>query len=372
MTTPQPLPPPLRKDIEDLVFTHKSLVSRDKNLIDDYDDPKDWERVAFLGEGILVAAMSRVLYYAYPRRRTNALKPTRTHMLSKDTLASITDAYRFTERMKCLEANRQHIAISLDTRAALAESFVGGLVLQYGTAVATQWAEEMLAWKHGLAVPPNDEQRLRSSAVSTSPPPPGPPAAVSPAPPPGPGPNYGRPALSTAPHPEHPQFRPPQDVPVPVVDYDAPYPQYVYGHQSMYQGGAPYPQMPGLVAATPPTTNYSPAPAYPHPSASRPLPQLPYMQGPSSPPFATPFPQQSPQQVDYRNLNHSSPSAAPPSFADAVAYQQPPLQAAAPQPQFQAPMKTIPVWPPQVPGADAIPPGAPSPSGPRAILDWEK
>ncbi|KAG9047545.1 hypothetical protein FS837_002008 [Tulasnella sp. UAMH 9824] len=374
MTTHQPPPLPLQPAIETLVFTHKSLFPREKTLIDDAEDPKDWERVAFLGEGILVAAMSRVLYYAYPKRRTNALKPMRTQMLSKDTLASITDAYRFTDRMKCLEANRQHIAMSLDTRAALAESFVGGLVLQYGVAVATQWAAEMLAWKHELPVPPSDEQRLGqrfvAGAVQTpSPPPAAPPMAVSPAPPPGPGPTYFRSAQSTAPHPGHPQMRPLQNAPIPVADYEAPYPQYVYGHQSMYQGGASYPPMPGLVAATPPTTNYNPAPAYPHPSASRPLPQPPYMQGSSSPPSATPFPQQSPQQVDY---SYSSPSAAPPSFADSMRYQQPPLQAAASQHQFQAPMKTIPVWGPQVPGAVAIPYGAPSPSRPKAILDLEK
>lgn len=56
------------------MFTHKSLFGKPASMVDDVEDPQDWERVAFLGEGILLAAMSSVLYYAYPRRRTSALK----------------------------------------------------------------------------------------------------------------------------------------------------------------------------------------------------------------------------------------------------------------------------------------------------------
>ncbi|KAG8943091.1 hypothetical protein FRC00_011368, partial [Tulasnella sp. 408] len=300
--------------------------------------------------------------------------PIRTQMLAKDALASITDAYRFMDKMKCLEANRPGIATSMDTRAALAESFVGGLALQYGAGVATQWAAEVLAWKHELAVPPSDEQRLGqrlvAGAAPRSPPPPAShPAAISPAPPPGPGPNSVRSARSTAPRAEHPQVRPPQEVPIPATEYDPPYPQYMYGRQSTYQGAPPYPQMPGMIAATTPTT-YNVAPAY-RPSA-RPLPQpVPYMQAPSSPPAAAQFPQQAAQQVDYRNFGHNGPPGAPPSFAESVSYQQSPPQAAVPQPQFQAVANNIPVWGPQVPGAGAILRGASSPSGPRAILDME-
>ncbi|KAG9021432.1 hypothetical protein FS837_007273 [Tulasnella sp. UAMH 9824] len=375
MTTPPPPPLPLRDEIEKLVFTHKSLYPKPTNVIDDIEDPKDWERIAFLGEGILLAAASRVLYYAYPKRRTNSLNPTRTQMIGKEALASTTDAYRFTDRMKCLEANRAGIAMSTDTRAALAESFVGGLALEYGVGVATKWAAEVLAWKHGLPVPPTDEQRLGQAFVTgavptSSPPPASHPAAVSPAPPPGPGPAYVRPARSIAPRPEHPQIRPPQEVPVPATEYDPPYPQYAYAHQPTFQGASSYPQMPGMIMATLPTT-YNPAPVYPRPSA-RPQPQVvPYTQAPSSPPAAAQFPQQAAQQVDYRNFGQNSPPTAPPSFAESVGYQQPPPQAAAPQPQLQAATNNIPVWGPQVPGAGAIPYGAPSPSGPRAILDME-
>ncbi|KAG9047544.1 hypothetical protein FS837_002007 [Tulasnella sp. UAMH 9824] len=160
MTINQPPLPPLQADIENLVFSHKGLFSRPTNTIDDSEDPRDWERVAFLGEGILLAAMSKVLYYAYPRRRTNALNPTRRGMLSKEELASITDSYRLMDRLKCLESSRSDITKSLDNRAALAESFVGGLALQYGMEQANQWTEQMLAWKHDLPVPIGDEESL--------------------------------------------------------------------------------------------------------------------------------------------------------------------------------------------------------------------
>ncbi|KIO33856.1 hypothetical protein M407DRAFT_17457 [Tulasnella calospora MUT 4182] len=369
MTTVQPPPPPLQKEIEDLVFTHKSLFPKLTSVVDDAEDPKDWDRVAFLGDGILLAAMSRVLYYAHPRRRTTALKPNRTQLLSKESLAAITDAYGFTERMRCLEPNRPQIATSLDTRAALTESFVGGLALQYGIGAATQWAAQMLAWKHGLPVPQSDEQRLGQVFVAgTMPASPSPPRTVaSPTPTPGPGPVYPRPGRSAAPRPEHPQIRPPQEAPPPVPEYTAPYQQHVYAHQSMYQGGASYPQMTGLGAATPPT-NYNPGPSYPH-HPSRPLPQPGlYMQAPSSPPTAASVPQQAPQQVDYRNFGYNR-QQAPPAFSESVSYQQPPPQAAVPQPQFQMAAENIRAWSPQVPGVDSIPYGAPSPSGPRAFLD---
>ncbi|KAG8909669.1 hypothetical protein FRC01_006804, partial [Tulasnella sp. 417] len=347
MTSTRPQPPPLRlrEDIERLVFTHKSRHPRPNNMIDDDDDPQDWERVAFLGEGILIAAMSRVLYYAYPRRRPSHLKPNRAQMLSKDSLASITDAYGFMGQMKCLEANRDQLLVSVDTRASLIESFVGGLALQYGVSIATQWAAEVLAWKYGLPVPPSDEQRLGQGPVASAMPMSTHPTqtAVSPTPPPGPGPMYIRPARSIAPRPGDPQIRPPPEAPGPAMEYGAPFQQYVYGHPAMYQGvSPPHHQATGVAAPTPPIY-YNPA-SY----TSRPLPQSgPYMQAPSSPPVAAPGPQQAPQQADQRSFSYNSPPGAPPSFSESVNYQQPPPQAAVAQSQFQRAADSIPAWSPQ-------------------------
>ncbi|KAG9022690.1 hypothetical protein FS837_006222, partial [Tulasnella sp. UAMH 9824] len=130
MTINQPPLSPLQADIESLVFSHKGLFSRPTNTIDDSEDPRDWER------------------------------PTRRGMLSKEELASITDSYRLMDRLKCLESSRSDITNSLDNRAALAESFVGGLALQYGMDLASRWAEQMLAWKHALPVPISDEESV--------------------------------------------------------------------------------------------------------------------------------------------------------------------------------------------------------------------
>lgn len=71
-TLPQPLP--LEADVERLVFTHKSLRTGPASIVEDIEEPRDWERVAFLGEGVLFAAISNVMYRAYPRHRTSFLK----------------------------------------------------------------------------------------------------------------------------------------------------------------------------------------------------------------------------------------------------------------------------------------------------------
>ena len=57
-----------------LVFTHKSLFGKPSNLVEDVELPQDWERVSFLGEGILHMATSNLLYLAYPKHRTSFLK----------------------------------------------------------------------------------------------------------------------------------------------------------------------------------------------------------------------------------------------------------------------------------------------------------
>lgn len=347
----QPQPPPLRDDIESLVFTHRSLFGKPTNLTEDVEDPQDWERVAFLGEGILLAAMSRVLYYAYPRRRTSWLKPLRTKLLSKDSLASITDAYQFMNRLRCLEASRRDISESQDNRAALAESFVGGLGLQYGIDMARKWAEEMLAWKHNLPVPISDEERLGSVPIGVMMP------LTSP-----PGPSFAGTAPGVARRPGQWQIQPPQEVPRPVMEYEILVQQPMY-NPAMYQGAAAgYPASPGATSTT--SAAYDAGPFYPRSSYSPPQQPVPYMYSPGSPPSTAAVPQQQPQPVtvDRTNFQYPGPPATT-SYQRAL----PPI----PQPQFQSPTKHIPTWAPQVPGATAIPYGAPSPSGPKAIPEKE-
>ncbi|KAG8978613.1 hypothetical protein FRC05_009885 [Tulasnella sp. 425] len=267
-----------------------------------------------------------------------------------DTLASITDAYHFMDRLRCLEVSRGDISVSLDNRAALAESFIGGLALQYGMDRARKWAEEMLAWKHNLPVPISDEERLGLVPLS---------AVAPPSPPPGSG--FAGTAPGVAPRPGQWQIQPPQEVP----EYGTPVQPPMY-NPAMYQGPAGYP------GPTPtPSTAYDAGSFYPHPSYHPPQQPVRYMYPPGSPPSSAAIPQQSQPvgTVDRTNFTDPSPPAQP-SFYDTSASYQRPLPPV-PQPQFQSPTKHIPTWGPQVPGASAIPYGAPSPSGPKAIPEKE-
>lgn len=77
----QPPAPPLTPEVEELVFTHKSLYGKPSNMVVDAEDPKDWERVSFLGEGVVYAAISNLLYTAFPRHRTSHLKVSLKYLL---------------------------------------------------------------------------------------------------------------------------------------------------------------------------------------------------------------------------------------------------------------------------------------------------
>ncbi|KIO33858.1 hypothetical protein M407DRAFT_17459 [Tulasnella calospora MUT 4182] len=394
MAINQPPPPPLRTDIEKLVFTHKSLFGKPASIIDDSEDPQDWERVAFLGEGILLAAMSRVLYYAYPRRRTSALKPTRTGLLSKESLAAITDSYRFMEKLKCLEPSRPNIARSLDNRAALAESFIGGLALQYGMDQARKWAEQMLAWKHGLPVPKRDEERLGIggsgmtsegkdvamkdvggdagmtkghqvpiAAMAAYPTPPAAPPPVISSPPP-PTARFAQP-VQIPPRPEYAQIKPPQEVPKPIMDWDIPVQEPIY-NPGMYQPMTVHQEVAATAAAaatpTKPTT-YNAGSFYPISSYQSPPQPAPHKHTPASQ-QAPPTIQPPLQPTEYKN--YSNPPVQT-HFFDTISSQQSP-----PQPQFQPPTKHVPAWNPQVPGANLFSYEAPSPIGPTAVPNKAK
>ncbi|KIO33857.1 hypothetical protein M407DRAFT_17458 [Tulasnella calospora MUT 4182] len=322
MAIKQPPPPPLQADVENLVFSHKSLLGKPASTTDYSEDPQDWERMAFLGEGILLAAMSKVLYYAYPRRRTNALNPTRTGFLTKEELASITDSYRFMDRLKCLEPSRPAIARSLDNRASLAESFVGGLALQYGMDEAGKWAEQMLAWKHGLPIPLSDEERFGIGGgimvndgkevvlkdVSSDSGSDGttkgerPVAAMVVHPPTSAAPLRGvspslptthsiQPAHPITPRLEHVQIKPAKEVPNPIMEFQIPVQEPTY-NPGTYQAGAVLPEVVTTAAgtATGPTI-YNASSFYPI-SSSQPTAQpVPDTEPPSSPPAAASIPQ---------------------------------------------------------------------------------
>ncbi|KAG8898399.1 hypothetical protein FRC01_010928 [Tulasnella sp. 417] len=204
------------------------------------------------------------------------------------------------DRLKCLEASRADIAKSLDNRAALAESFVGGLALQYGMDEASKWAEQMLAWKHNLPAPVSDEEKFRIEG--------------------GTGTNDGKgvamkevggdsaplpdvsqslpavrvvqPARTPPPGPKHAQIKTPQNDPNPIMQFQIPVQEPTYD-PAMHQAGPIHSETAETAGAAMNSTEYNASSFYPI-SSSRPPQQIaPDTRSPASPQAAAPILQQS-------------------------------------------------------------------------------
>ncbi|KAG8916908.1 hypothetical protein FRC00_014257, partial [Tulasnella sp. 408] len=323
--------------------------------------------------------------------------PTRTGLLSKESLAAITDSYRFMEKLKCLEPSRPNIARSLDNRAALAESFVGGLALQYGMDQARKWAERMLAWKHDLPVPISDEERLGIGggtivgggkdvvmkdigddactppekvpvgAMAAAPPPPAAPPPVMQFHPP--TTRFVQPVHTMPPRPDPAPIQPPQEFQKPIMQFQIPVQEPMY-NPGGYQGVGVHPEMAATTAAATATkpTPFNASSFYPISSYQAPPQPVPFKQSPPAPTTISP----PHQTTEYKNY-----APAQPDFFELINWQQaPPAPAPAPapqpQPQPQPPTKFVPSWNPQVPGANLFPYDAPSPNAPTAVPNMAK
>lgn len=68
--------PPLQQRILDLARTHKSHDFRPVGggAQDADGEPRDWDRLAFLGEGVLFSTTSNLLYKVLPRKKSSFLK----------------------------------------------------------------------------------------------------------------------------------------------------------------------------------------------------------------------------------------------------------------------------------------------------------
>ncbi|KAG9034301.1 hypothetical protein FRB95_013459 [Tulasnella sp. JGI-2019a] len=171
-------PPQLHATVRDLVFTHKSFYNIPSGQVE---EPRDWERLAFVGEGVLFSTVSKLLYRLLPTYKAAALKRGRVKLMSKECLASVTDHLGWMKQIRCSEGDRPNVTQSVDNRAALTESYIGGVALQYGPVPAEEWAEDLLVIflrrylieegaDIGVVIGMADKARAKRSAPSLPPP----------------------------------------------------------------------------------------------------------------------------------------------------------------------------------------------------------
>ncbi|KAG8885736.1 hypothetical protein FRB98_001648 [Tulasnella sp. 332] len=133
--------PTLSDRIAELVFTHKSYYHAG---YPSDESPRDWERLAFVGEGVLFSTISKLLYRLLPMKKAAALKRGRVKLMSKECLAIVTDQYGWMKHIRCSEGDRANVVQSVDNRAAVVESYIGGIALELGSAPAEEWAEDLV------------------------------------------------------------------------------------------------------------------------------------------------------------------------------------------------------------------------------------
>lgn len=64
--------------------------------------------------------------------------------MSKEVLSTVTDSYKWMQHIRCSEGDKPNIILSADNRAAVLESYIGGISSQYGLEKAAKWAEDVV------------------------------------------------------------------------------------------------------------------------------------------------------------------------------------------------------------------------------------
>jgi len=118
----------LPADVREAVFTHSSWLA---------ERSRSYERLEFLGDGVLGLAVAHHLYRRLPDRAEGELARVRAHAVSRESCAAVADALRLAEdlaaRAAALGATDPAAVIeSQAVRAALVEAAIGGCYLEYG------------------------------------------------------------------------------------------------------------------------------------------------------------------------------------------------------------------------------------------------
>jgi len=102
-------------------FTHKSL-SKDKNF----------ERLEFLGDSLVGALVTELLFKAYPNTPEGDLSRWKSNLVGQSVLSELSDEMGLVKYLMCLESEKSHLAENTRIKASVLESFIGAYYLAKG------------------------------------------------------------------------------------------------------------------------------------------------------------------------------------------------------------------------------------------------
>lgn len=102
-------------------FTHKGL-SADKNF----------ERLEFLGDSLVGAVVTELLFKTYPETNEGDLSRWKSSLVGQSVLSEIAQTLKLTDFLKCRDSERAHLIKNNRIKASLLESFLGAYFLTKG------------------------------------------------------------------------------------------------------------------------------------------------------------------------------------------------------------------------------------------------
>lgn len=108
-------------DLFDEAFTHKSL-SADKNF----------ERLEFLGDSLVGALITELLFKAYPKTSEGDLSRWKSALVGQGSLAEVSTGLDLVKHLRCKESERPHLVSNERIRASILESFFGAYYIEKG------------------------------------------------------------------------------------------------------------------------------------------------------------------------------------------------------------------------------------------------
>lgn len=124
-------------DLYKEAFTHKSLLASGKNF----------ERLEFLGDSLLGAKITELLYMAYPNHEEGDLSRWKSAIVSQQTLAEICDELELTKYLKCKESEFSSLVKNERIKASLLESLLGAYYFSKGDTALSELVKSLFLSK---------------------------------------------------------------------------------------------------------------------------------------------------------------------------------------------------------------------------------
>lgn len=114
-------------------FTHSSL-----------DEDKSFERLEFLGDSLIEACVSQMLFKMYPKTDEGRLSRWRSVLVNQKTLSDISDDLEFSEKLRAKSDQIEELKKNERIKASLFESLCGAMFLEKGFGVCFSFIEELI------------------------------------------------------------------------------------------------------------------------------------------------------------------------------------------------------------------------------------